>query len=175
MRPLKHSRCGIVFTTNPCLCSRFAKKNDLPNLEYCTLPRTGALEIALEVLGPAQSQQQKIENNGSSNGAVVVTPSPTADRAADSERITKIVDVTIAYPEGKPLDLQSIVLGWRKPCVTHVHYRVFDVKDVRITYNVRSHRVLVIMECVFPQKKNPVRSFRASFGLAGMLGYFTKA
>ena len=36
--------------------------------------------------------------------------------------------MTIAYPEGKPLDLQSIVLGWRPPCNTHVHYRSWDVK-----------------------------------------------
>ena len=28
----------------------FAKKNDLRDLEYCTLPRTGALEVALKVL-----------------------------------------------------------------------------------------------------------------------------
>ena len=29
---------------------------------------------------------------------------------------------------GKPLDLQSIVTGWRQPCLTHVHYRVFPVR-----------------------------------------------
>jgi hypothetical protein len=44
--------------------------------------------------------------------------------------LNKIVDVTIAYPEGKPLDLGIICTGWRKPCVTHVHYRVFDSKEV---------------------------------------------
>ena len=27
-------------------------KNDLPLLEYCTLPRTGALEIIMQVIGP---------------------------------------------------------------------------------------------------------------------------
>jgi hypothetical protein len=31
--------------------------------------------------------------------------------------------VTIAYPEGRPLDLQTIIGGWRPPCTTHVHYR----------------------------------------------------
>ena len=30
---------------------RFAKKNGLRDLEYVTLPRTGALEVALKVLG----------------------------------------------------------------------------------------------------------------------------
>ena len=31
---------------------RFALKNNLPLLEYVTLPRTGALEAILNVLGP---------------------------------------------------------------------------------------------------------------------------
>ena len=35
----------------------------------------------------------------------------------------QVVDVTIAYPEGKPLDLVSIITGWRPPCTSHVHYR----------------------------------------------------
>ena len=34
----------------------------------------------------------------------------------------------IAPCPGKPLDLQSIVTGWRQPCLTHVHYRVFPVR-----------------------------------------------
>jgi hypothetical protein len=35
----------------------------------------------------------------------------------------QVVDVTIAYPQGRPLDLQAIIAGWRPPCTTHVHYR----------------------------------------------------
>ena len=46
----------------------------------------------------------------------------------DKDKIDKVVDMTIAYPEGKPLDLQSIVFGWRKPCNTHVHYRSWSIK-----------------------------------------------
>ena len=30
----------------------FAKKMDLPQLEYCTIPRTGALDVIMEELGP---------------------------------------------------------------------------------------------------------------------------
>lgn len=97
---------------------RFAKKNDLPLLEYCTLPRTGALEVILNVLGP----NAKPTNNGF-----------TSNATSNSGNITKICDVTIAYPQGKPLDLFQIVFGSRPPCITHVHYRVFDVKDVRKT------------------------------------------
>lgn len=83
-------------------------------LEYCTLPRTGALEVILEVLGPdAKSSTNGVANNIQAQGG-----------------IHKICDVTIAYPEGKPLDLFQIVFGSRPACVTHVHYRLFDVKDI---------------------------------------------
>jgi len=84
----------------------FAKKNDLPLLEHVTLPRIGALDIILDVLcGPLSS------NN-----------------------ITKVVDVTVAYPDqSDPLDLPSIITGWKEPCTTHVHYRAFDVDQLPTT------------------------------------------
>jgi len=83
----------------------FAKKNDLPLLEHVTLPRTGALEVVMAVLGP--------------------------DSQLDpANRLEKIVDMTLAYPGGQPLDLQSIVTGWREPCVTHVHYRQWSTSEV---------------------------------------------
>ena len=97
---------------------RFAKKNDLPMLEYCTLPRTGALEVILDVLGPRATKV----HGSSHNGGYSITHHTSA--------ITKICDVTIAYPEGKPLDLFQIIAAFRPPCTTHVHYRIFDVKDV---------------------------------------------
>ena len=72
-------------------------------MEHVTLPRTGALEVVMKVLGP---DSDKDEN----------------------DKIQKLVDMTIAYPEGKPLDLQTLVTGWRHPCNTHVHYRSWDLK-----------------------------------------------
>ena len=76
------------------------------------------------VLGPK-------ENNGHVNGSLE-GEIQRLKAAPNADRITKIVDVTIAYPEGKPLDLQNIVLAWREPCITHVHYRIYDVKDVSL-------------------------------------------
>lgn len=86
----------------------FAKKKDLPLLEHVTLPRTGALEVVMKVLGPDSDKQE-------------------------NEKIQKLVDMTIAYPEGKPLDLQTIVTGWRPACNTHVHYRSWDLKVEKTT------------------------------------------
>ena len=87
-------------------------------LEYCTLPRTGALEVVFDVLGG------KTKNGAMNNGF-----------NSHSSTISKICDVTIAYPNGKPLDLFQIAAGYREPCITHVHYRVFDVKDVSTNIN----------------------------------------
>ena len=51
---------------------RFALKNDLPLLEYCTLPRTGALEVIMQVIGPEEkdvvhqkSLSEKVSQKGS--------------------------------------------------------------------------------------------------------------
>lgn len=101
---------------------QFAKKKDLPLLEHCTLPRTGALDVIMSALGPHRDCTQDQE---SEPDLLDVTETETP-----SEGIGKIVDVTVAFPEGRPLDLQSIVTGWRPPCVTHVHYRVFDARDL---------------------------------------------
>jgi len=103
---------------------RFAKKNDLPMLEYCTLPRTGALEVIFDVLGPTSTvgTANNVVNNGFVNHQ---------DKGCEAKGISKICDVTIAYPDGgKPLDLFQIVFGSRDACTTHVHYRIFDVKDI---------------------------------------------
>jgi len=100
------------------ISQKFAKKNDLPCLEHCTLPRTGALEVILDVLGP----NAKTTNNGFANSCQGQQQALTG--------INKICDITIAYPQGRPLDLFQIVFGSRPACVTHVHYRLFDVKDL---------------------------------------------
>ena len=41
-----------------------------------------------------------------------------------------LVDVTVAYPGGRPLDLQTLVGGWRPPCDTIFHYRRFNIEEV---------------------------------------------
>uniref|UniRef100_A0A8C4QRJ8 Lysophosphatidylglycerol acyltransferase 1 n=1 Tax=Eptatretus burgeri TaxID=7764 RepID=A0A8C4QRJ8_EPTBU len=41
-----------------------------------------------------------------------------------------LIDVTIAYPGGKPMDIQTWVLALQPPVTTHVHYRVFPMCEV---------------------------------------------
>ena len=113
-------------------------------LEYCTLPRTGALEVIFDVLGPTKVAK-KVDNNGFhlNHGS------------GEPKGITKICDVTIAYPDGgNPLDLFQIVFGSREPCTTHVHYRIFDVKDVsHQCFQFKNHFDYVIFQKLFLRLK----------------------
>ena len=91
---------------------KFAQKNGLPLLQHCTLPRTSAFEVIIQVLRP---------HVGSPNEGMKVEEKPILD---------KIVDVTIAYPKGNPIGLLDILSAWREPCTIHVHYKVFDVNEL---------------------------------------------
>lgn len=41
-----------------------------------------------------------------------------------------VLDITIAYPDGKPLDLPNIVTGIRRSCQTHLLYRLYRCSEV---------------------------------------------
>ncbi|GLH05577.1 uncharacterized protein GBIM_11175 [Gryllus bimaculatus] len=47
-----------------------------------------------------------------------------------SSDLNWVLDITIAYPEGKPLDLGAIVTGYRPPCKTLLFYRLYPCKEV---------------------------------------------
>ncbi|ROL55274.1 Acyl-CoA:lysophosphatidylglycerol acyltransferase 1 [Anabarilius grahami] len=34
-----------------------------------------------------------------------------------------VIDMTVAYPNARPMDIQTWIFGYRDPTVTHVHYR----------------------------------------------------
>jgi hypothetical protein len=46
--------------------------------------------------------------------------------------VNRVLDITIAYPDGKQLDLGAIVTAYRKPCKTFLFYRLFPCREVRI-------------------------------------------
>lgn len=101
---------------------RYALKNNLPVLEHVSLPRTGAMEAIVEELAvPYQHYKQQV---GKGNNV-----SPPCLHS-DPKLINWVLDVTIAYPEGKPLDLPTIITGWREPCKTYLFYRLYNMADV---------------------------------------------
>ncbi|GBP34608.1 Acyl-CoA:lysophosphatidylglycerol acyltransferase 1 [Eumeta japonica] len=93
---------------------RFAEKNNLPRLEYVSLPRAGAMRVIMEEVGPF-AHQNNLANERSNLRA---------------DRLEWILDVTIAYEDRVPLHLKDIVCGTRAPCVTHLHYRLYPSTDV---------------------------------------------
>lgn len=49
---------------------------------------------------------------------------------SDQPELDFILDITIGYPDGKPLNLQNILTGLREPCQTVLFYRVYPAGDV---------------------------------------------
>ncbi|CAH0727228.1 unnamed protein product, partial [Brenthis ino] len=107
---------------------RFAEKNNLPKLEYVSLPRAGAMKIIMEEVGPhtgqtsTSKQVNKKDDFNQNNTKIIDTNS--------GDSIEWILDVTIAYPDRIPLHLQDIVCGTREPCTTHLHYRLYASNEV---------------------------------------------
>ncbi|XP_034283659.1 acyl-CoA:lysophosphatidylglycerol acyltransferase 1 [Pantherophis guttatus] len=95
----------------------FAKKNNLPFLTHVTLPRLGATQVILKNLVAQQ------ENGTLASEKVLVSESK-------SKGLQWVIDTTIAYPKAEPIDIQTWILGYRRPTITHVHYRIFPIKDV---------------------------------------------
>lgn len=142
------------------ISKRYAAKNNLPDLEYVSLPRVGALKAIFSVLAPHSQPEVIVSNNNSNvekstlpaltNGSVqeitadgeywtisVLDKWSLCDLVADKQAIASdhldyILDITIGYPQGKPLDLPCIVHGMRDPFKTHFLYRLYHTSQVRL-------------------------------------------
>lgn len=99
----------------------FARKNSLPHLAHVTLPRLGATQVILRALGPQQE-----------NGSLGTDAGTPALSGSKPRGLQWVVDVTIAYPQARPMDIQTWIFGYRPPTVTHVHYRVYPIKEVPV-------------------------------------------
>ncbi|XP_026482018.1 acyl-CoA:lysophosphatidylglycerol acyltransferase 1-like [Ctenocephalides felis] len=96
---------------------KFALKNNLPVLNNVSLPRVGALKAIMDEIGP-----KKQSNNNKSNN---IEPEKKS-----VPELRWILDITIAYPGGDPLDLTTILHGLRKPCKTVLYYRLYPSHEV---------------------------------------------
>ncbi|XP_074032259.1 acyl-CoA:lysophosphatidylglycerol acyltransferase 1 [Leptinotarsa decemlineata] len=95
---------------------KYAEKMNLPKFENVTLPRVGAMQVIMNALGP------KSTFNNNSNCI--------KKNSMDHPHIEWILDITIAYPKGWPIDLTHIVFGNREPCKTVFFYRLYPSKAV---------------------------------------------
>ncbi|KAG7199261.1 hypothetical protein KM043_018126 [Ampulex compressa] len=110
----------VLFPEGGFLCKRretsqkYAKKNNLPILENVTLPRVGAMQTIFDTIGPTQENNVPDQQLNSRPSMMVAKP-----------EISWVLDITIAYPQGKPIDLPTIITGSRPPCETVLFYRLF--------------------------------------------------
>lgn len=100
------------------ICRKFALKNNLPLLENTTIPRVGAVQNVVATIGPSRA---KSLSNGNANR--IHTPCP-------DKSLKWIVDLTIAYPNGNPLDIMTIFWGNAPPCQTVFHYRCYPISEM---------------------------------------------
>lgn len=86
------------------------------------------------------------ENNNRQQQRIIDDDENLKEKIGEAEISSKktlkyVVDITVAYPEGKPLDLGDIVTGMRRSCQTHMLYRVYRCSEVRFfcLFQIYSH------------------------------------
>ncbi|XKL61848.1 hypothetical protein PGB90_001681 [Kerria lacca] len=104
---------------------RYAVKNNLPVLNYVTLPRLGAFHAIIDELTPLQTTKY-----GSGNESHFDYEDTVIAGVSNSDRLQWILDITVAYPDAVPLDLPTIIMGYRRPCKTYLCYRLYPSSQV---------------------------------------------
>lgn len=99
------------------ISQKYAAQNNLPILNNVSLPRVGALQAIMKTIGP-----QGMANNNSK--------SINANNINKVDKLSWVLDITIAYPKGEPLNLLAIVLGHKIPCKTIVFYRLYNCEEL---------------------------------------------
>ncbi|XP_045481015.1 acyl-CoA:lysophosphatidylglycerol acyltransferase 1-like isoform X2 [Harmonia axyridis] len=101
---------------------KYALKNNLPHLEHVTVPRVGALHTIMDCLNP-----EKVAAN---NNSTIGTEITLLIDETSVQKLEWILDITIAYPKGNPIDLAEIVFGYRPPCKTLMVYKLYPLSQV---------------------------------------------
>ncbi|XP_049536587.1 acyl-CoA:lysophosphatidylglycerol acyltransferase 1-like isoform X2 [Anopheles darlingi] len=132
---------------------RFAEKNNLPVLNNVTLPRVGAMKAIMDVLGAPmdindasieyamqEATKQSESNSTIINSEAISKDDDDCDNCKETSYamlngqpggcLEYILDITIAYPQGVPLDLPNIVHGIRDPCQTFLFYKLYHCSEV---------------------------------------------
>ncbi|XP_041354413.1 acyl-CoA:lysophosphatidylglycerol acyltransferase 1-like [Gigantopelta aegis] len=96
---------------------RYAEEHDLPILHHVTLPRTGAMNAIIEAIaGQRQIADSRIDKE--------------IAEVSSNAQLEWVIDMTIAYPQGRPLDLQGVIFGYWPPCQVVVHYKAYPFVDI---------------------------------------------
>ncbi|XP_059480907.1 acyl-CoA:lysophosphatidylglycerol acyltransferase 1-like isoform X2 [Neocloeon triangulifer] len=117
--------------------NRYLEKNaeliGFSELRNVTLPRVGAMEAIIESLAPPavhldstldynSAAEEGVDPLSNLSNHVIIPP--------DEPCLKYILDITIAYPSGKPLSLLDIVTGSKEPRDTFFLYKIYDTKQI---------------------------------------------
>lgn len=94
----------------------YARKKNLPILEHITLPRIGAMQVILEEMADKKETKNNSEKDSSEKDKKL--------------KFKYVVDLTIAYPGGRPLDIHGIGIGYWPPCQIIMHHRIYPISEI---------------------------------------------
>ncbi|KAI1720660.1 acyltransferase domain-containing protein [Ditylenchus destructor] len=113
---------------------RYARENGYPHLKWSTLPRLGAVRTILEEVGPRKEEsEEQIQKSRSISKLLKDTVGAIREKKYVKDTrppIKYILDVTIAYPNGQPLSLATMIFGAREKCDIAVNYKIYDATEV---------------------------------------------
>uniref|UniRef100_A0A1I8B1Q2 Acyltransf_C domain-containing protein n=1 Tax=Meloidogyne hapla TaxID=6305 RepID=A0A1I8B1Q2_MELHA len=117
----------------------YGRKHNFPHLEWCTLPRTGAIKAILEEVGPREGDNESDGNNGRFRKvrSGIQLLKDAVGEIHTRPPITHILDVTIAYPNGHPLSILTLCFGTREQCDIAVHYKMHPVEEVPFNDDIK--------------------------------------
>lgn len=147
---------------------KFALQNSLPILHHTTIPRVGAVQNVVATIGPQRARN--VTNGNLSRKCPMCFPFDLTGRtvrwppaflvlfwflAADwaDSSLKWIIDLTIAYPNGNPLDILTIFMASAPPCSTIFHYRCYPIAEVIRLYDfqrppfVKMYLILISFYC----------------------------
>lgn len=107
---------------------RYSKKNNLPLLEYVTLPRVGAMHTIVNTLHPSVKPTSDTAVANDAHGDRL--GSSISEETKTTTSLKWIVDITIGYPGGVPVTLESIVCMLDESRDIYLHYRRFPIEEV---------------------------------------------
>uniref|UniRef100_A0A915D7X6 Phospholipid/glycerol acyltransferase domain-containing protein n=1 Tax=Ditylenchus dipsaci TaxID=166011 RepID=A0A915D7X6_9BILA len=114
---------------------RYAKLHGYPHLQWTTLPRMGAVKTILEEVGPRMDEDGGMTKSQSTSRFKLLKDTVDAIREKKYVKDTRppikyVLDVTIAYPNGEPLSLATMMFGTREKCDIAVNYKIHKASDV---------------------------------------------
>ena len=110
------------------------QNNSTPSTPLASTPPSTPLKNAYN-----SSQNVVTQHNNNNEKRIIVGGVDDEENLKDKitgpensakKNLKYILDITIAYPDGEPLNLPNIVTGMRRACQTHLLYRLYRCSEV---------------------------------------------